>query len=168
MPPPLIMDPASVDCSRPVADLDGIRQVNRQRFEMEQLTAIIFIDPEQKLIGAYKDVRPDEFWVRGHLPDYPLMPGVLMCEGAAQMCSYYVTSLKLIGGFLGFGGMENVRFRGAVKPGDRLLYIGKGLKIDRRKTVFAVQGFVGNSMVFQGEIIGMPLAQVGASEEAEG
>src|SRR5712692_6806954 len=83
-------DPAGLDLSRILVDQEGIRRVNRQRFEMEQLTAIVHIDREQNLIAGYKDVGPDEFWVRGHMPGYPLMPGVMMCEAAAQLCSYYL------------------------------------------------------------------------------
>ena len=66
--------------------------------------------------------------MRGHMPDYPLLPGVLMCEAAAQLCSYYVVTQGLLqGDFIGFGGMENVRFRGTVRPGDRLVLVGKGI-----------------------------------------
>src|SRR5437588_12774509 len=89
MPPVIHHDPASLDLDKIVADLEAIRQVNPQRFDMEQLTAIVYVDREQHVIAGYKDVKPDEFWVRGHMPDYPLMPGVLMCEAAAQLCSYY-------------------------------------------------------------------------------
>ena len=75
-----------------LADREAIRQVNPQRFEMEQLTAIVYVDPVNHVIVGYKDVRHDEFWVRGHMPDYPLLPGVLMCEAAAQLCSYYIVT----------------------------------------------------------------------------
>ena len=90
MPPPLHLDPASLDLGRVVADLDAIRRVNPQRFEMEQLTAIVHVDPAQHIVAGFKDVAADEFWARGHMPGYPLMPGVLLCELAAQLCSYYV------------------------------------------------------------------------------
>ena len=80
---------------------------------MEQLTAIVLIDTEKHMIAGYKDVGADEFWVRGHLPGYPLYPGVLMCEAAAQLCSYYITTQGYAqGDFVGFSGLENVRFRG--------------------------------------------------------
>jgi 3-hydroxyacyl-[acyl-carrier-protein] dehydratase len=158
MPPEIHFDPARLNLNSVKADLEAIRRVNPQRFEMEQLTAIVHIDPEQHLIAGYKDVRPDEFWVRGHMPDYPLLPGVLMCEAAAQLCSYYISTHGLIqGDFIGFGGLENVRFRGTVHPGDRLVLIGKGVKLHRRQTVFNVQGFVGTTMVFHADIIGVPL-----------
>src|SRR5919202_5743403 len=130
MPPELHFDPSRLDLDQVLANREAIRQVNPQRFEMEQLTAIVHVDPEQHLIIGYKDVRPDEFWVRGHMPGYPLMPGVLMCEASAQLCSYYIVNRGLLqGDFIGFGGMENVRFRGQVKPGDRLVLVGKGTRM---------------------------------------
>lgn len=158
MPREFHLDPASIDWNRVIVDLDGIRKVNPQRFELEQLTAIVLIDTEKHIIAGYKDVHKDEFWVRGHLPNYPLLPGVLMCEAAAQLCSYYITTHgHARGDFIGFGGLEKVRFRGQVRPGDRLLLIGKGIKLHHRKTVFNVQGLVGSKLVFDGDIIGVPL-----------
>jgi len=160
MPPELHFDIARLDFNHVLADQQAIRQVNPQRFEMEQLTAIVYLDAANHIIAGYKDVRADEFWVRGHMPDYPLMPGVLMCEAAAQMCSYYTSTQRLIqADFIGFGGLENVRFRSTVRPGDRLVLVGKGLKMHRRQTIFNVQGFVGSTMAFHADIIGVPLAR---------
>jgi 3-hydroxyacyl-[acyl-carrier-protein] dehydratase len=154
----LHFDPARLDLGRVVADQAAIRQVNPQRFEMEQLTAIVHIDRGQHLVAGYKDVGADEFWVRGHMPGYPLLPGVLMCEAAAQLCSYYTFTEGLLeGDFIGFGGLENVRFRSPVRPGDRLVLIGKGVRVNRRQTIFSVQGFVGATMVFHADVIGVPL-----------
>jgi 3-hydroxyacyl-[acyl-carrier-protein] dehydratase len=158
MPPKAHFNVAALDTSRVVADKEAIRRALPQRFEMEQLDGILFVDPDEKLIGGYKDVRHDEFWVRGHMPGYPLMPGVLMCEAAAQIASYFVMSQHLCeGDFLGFGGLENVRFRAPVRPGCRLVLIAKLLRYNRRQTIFNVQGFVGDVMVFEGDIIGVPL-----------
>jgi len=160
MRPPAHFNPTQLDLDRVLADREAIRKVNPQRFEMEQLTAIVLIDPTQHLIAGYKDVHADEFWARGHLPNYPLYPGVLMCEAAAQLCSYYsVAQGHARGDFIGFGGLENVRFRGQVRPGDRLLLIAKATKLHRRQTIFNVQGFVGAKLVFNGDIIGVPLTR---------
>jgi 3-hydroxyacyl-[acyl-carrier-protein] dehydratase len=169
MPPELHIDPSQLDLTRVRAGRDEIERVNPQRFELEQLTAIVHMDTDQNLIAGYKEVTADEFWVRGHMPDYPLMPGVLMCEAAAQLCSYYIMVNGLMqGDFLGFGGMENVRFRGPVRPGDRLILIGKGIKMHRRQCIFNVQGFVGPTMVFHADIIGVPLVrQAGEAAVAE-
>ena len=158
MPPVALLDPASVDTSKVLYDIEGIRRGNLQRFEMEQLTAIVHLDRAAHFIIGYKDVGQDEFWVRGHMPEYPLMPGVLMCEAAAQLCSFYCHDMQVLeAGFIGFGGMEEVRFRGQVKPGDRLVIMAKAARVHRRQTVFETQGFVGLSMVYHGRIIGVPL-----------
>ena len=160
MPPELHFDPAKLDLGRVLADKEAIRKQNPQRFDMEQLDAVVYEDPANHLIAGYKDVRADEFWVRGHMPGYPLLPGVLMCEAAAQLCSYYITTQGYArGDFVGFSGLENVRFRGQVRPGDRLLLIGKVTKLHRRQTIFNVQGFVGSKLVFNGDVIGVPLTR---------
>ena len=157
MPPAPLIDPAAIDTSHVLVDREGISRHNPQRFEMEQLTAIVLIDADEHLIIGYKDVAENEFWVPGHMPGYPLMPGVFMCEAAAQLCSYYVMLTGLLqGDFIGFGGMEDVRFRGVVRPGDRFVLAGKCTRLHRRQTIFNVQGFVGATMVFHGDILGVP------------
>jgi 3-hydroxyacyl-[acyl-carrier-protein] dehydratase len=67
-----------------------------------------------------------------------------------------VTGL-LRGDFIGFGGLDKVRFRGLVRPGDRIVLVGKGIRMKSRQTIFDVQGFVGSAMVFHGEVFGVPL-----------
>ena len=93
----LILDRSEYDLEHVVADLEQIRKYNPQRFEMEQLTAIVYEDPQRHICVGYKDLAQDEFWVRGHMPGFPLMPGVLMCEAAAQMASYYTVKHDLMG-----------------------------------------------------------------------
>lgn len=160
MRPDLHLDPSTLDLGRIVADKEAIRKLNPQRFEMEQIDAIVYTDVPNHIVAGYKDVRSDEFWVRGHMPDFPLMPGVLMCEAAAQLCGWYSVAQNLLfGDFIAFGGMDNVRFRGIVRPGDRFLLIGKATRVHRRQTIFAVQGFVSNNLVFHADIIGVPFKQ---------
>jgi 3-hydroxyacyl-[acyl-carrier-protein] dehydratase len=166
MPPVPLVDPTAIDTSRVLFDREGIRRFNPQRFEMEQITAIIHLDVENKLVIGYKDVEPSEFWVRGHMPEYPLLPGVLMCEAAAQLSSFLCGQVKIQKeGFIAFGGMEDVRFRGQVRPGDRLVLVAKALRLHRRHTMFDSQGFVGPNMVYHGRIIGVPI--IGQEETAE-
>lgn len=157
MPPKLIVDPATLDLSRIEDDIEGIRKYNRQRFEMELLSAIVKYDAEKQCVAAYKDTSMDDFWVRGHIPGRPLMPGVLICECAAQACSYCYG--RGIGNdrFLGFAGLSDVKFRGQVAPGDRLLMVAQVLEMKSRISTFECQGFVNGRMVFEGNIHGVAL-----------
>ena len=148
-------------------DLDHIRGRHRgrfaatipQRFEMEQLTAIVYDDVEQGICVGYKDVTEDEFWVRGHMPGMPLMPGVIMCEAAAQLCSYHVQRHNLMDAkMIGFGGMDDVRFRGTVVPGDRLVIASLKLQLRPGAMIRSrFQCFVREQLVCEGEIRGIPI-----------
>lgn len=151
----LLVDLSALDLNKPVITIEDIRTVIPHRYEMEQLSGIIQFDPEQKIIIGYKDVSSDEFWVRGHIPGRPLMPGVLMLEAAAQLCTYYYKMATKDDRFLGFGGIDKVKFRGKVVPGDKLILIAKNNELRSRRAVFDTQGVVGGKLVFEAVIIGM-------------
>lgn len=157
MPAQPFCDLATLDFDRPQLTLEDIRKVNPQRFEFEMLTAILFIDEQRGLLAAYKDLTPQDFWVRGHIPGRPLFPGVLMIEAAAQMSSYYIT--KALGGskFVGFGGVDAVKFRGQVVPPCRFVLLGRMGEIRPRRAICDCQGFVDGKMVFEGQVTGMPI-----------
>ena len=119
-----LVDLSKIDLDNVVADVEAIRAVNPQRFEMEQLTAIVYLDTERMICAGYKDITDNETWVRGHMPGMPLMPGIFMCEAAAQVCSYVTQKCDLLGAeIVGFGGLDEVRFRGVVVPGIHLFFI---------------------------------------------
>lgn len=162
MPAPPLYPFDCFDFNKPVYDIEAIREINPQRFEMEQLTAIVYIDePNHGLIG-YKDVTDQEFWVRGHMPAFALMPGVMLCEVAAQLAGFYARKYNILGGgdFLGFGGMDEVRFRNPVFPGDRLLVMARTTRVrPGRRAEFDFQGYVGQKMVFSGHMIGVPISR---------
>ena len=160
MPPVKLYEYAEFDFENPMFGIDEIRAVNPQRHEMEQLSAIVHVDQPGHGIVGYKDVTEDEFWVRGHMPDFALMPGVILCECAAQLAGFYARKYDLLGAgdFLGFGGMNEVRFRAPVYPGDRLVLAAKVTKVrPKRQAQFDFQGFVSDRMVFSGGMIGVPI-----------
>jgi 3-hydroxyacyl-[acyl-carrier-protein] dehydratase len=158
MPPTTILDPTQIDFSRIVADAEAIEAVNPHRHGMRMIDAVVLIDRQEHLIVGYRDCRDDEFWVPGHMPGYPLFPGVLMVEASAQLTCYYTKTHGILGDeLLGLAGIDNARFRGPVRPGDRLVLVGKGRRVDRRRSEFAVQGYVGSTMVFNLEVMGVPI-----------
>ena len=157
MPPKLFVDLSAIDLDRLEAGPDEIRRYNPQRFEMEHLDGVIFCDTEQGVAVGFKDVREDEFWVKGHIPGRPLLPGVLMCEAAAQLCGYYFKKVVGTDEFLVFGGLERVKFRGQVVPGDRLILLARNTELKSRRATFDVQAVVDGKLVFEGVVIGMPI-----------
>jgi 3-hydroxyacyl-[acyl-carrier-protein] dehydratase len=155
----LLVDLSLVDFDRPVATLEEIRRYNPQRFEMEQLTAVVYVDESQYACVGYKDITDQEFWVRGHMPDLPLMPGVVMLEAIAQLCSFVTQRYDLLGAeIVGFGGLEEVRFRDTVLPGDRLIVMCRLEKVRRgRMIVCKFQGVVKDRIVVEGTLKGIPI-----------
>jgi 3-hydroxyacyl-[acyl-carrier-protein] dehydratase len=159
----LILDFSEYDLNNVVADLEEIRRNNPQRFEMEQLTAICYESRETNTCVGYKDLTEHEFWTRGHMPGMPLMPGVIMCEAAAQLASYYSHRFKLMdAGVVGFGGLEDVRFRGVVRPGDRFVIVSRLLKLRRSIMTCEFQCFVDQNLVCEGVLKGVaiPMDQI--------
>ena len=155
----LIIDFSAYDLNQVVADKEEIREYIPQRYAMEQLDAIVYDDNETGICVGYKDLSDDEFWVAGHMPNMPLMPGVMMCEAAAQLCTFQVQRhgamrVELIG----FGGLDHVRFRGVVRPGDRLVIVTRRIKLRPNMMIRSqFECFVDQELVCEGELIGVAL-----------
>ncbi|MEM9588082.1 MAG: 3-hydroxyacyl-ACP dehydratase FabZ family protein [Planctomycetota bacterium] len=154
-----IIDPSLLDPDKPIADIEEIRSLNPQRHEMEQLTAILYEDLDRHACAAFKEITEDEFWVRGHMPGMPLMPGVIMLEAVAQLSSYFTQKHDLLGAaMVGFGGVDEVRFRGVVTPGDRLIVMVLLEKARRGRMIVAkFQGVVDGNLVLEGTLRGIPI-----------
>ena len=135
MPPQLIFDISKIDLNSVVADMEAIRAINPQRGDMEHLNGINWFDPSGMIVG-YKDVREDEFWVPGHIPGRPILPGVIMIEAAAQLASYYVKAVLKWEGFIGFGGVNDCKFRQQVLPGCRLYILAKQTSSRHRRLIY--------------------------------
>lgn len=85
----------------------------------------------QYAIATYH-VRGDEYFLQGHFPDYPVVPGVILCEMMAQSCAL------LLGDEIKnkrplYTGIDNVRFKNQVRPGDTIVI--RSSITDRRQTI---------------------------------
>lgn len=155
MPPAQIVDLSKIDLDHIEFDRVEIEKFIPQTHEMAQLDGVYWYDPENHYCVGYKDITDNEFWIRGHIPGRPIMPGVIMIECAAQLSSFYMKRIVELKGFLGFSGIENAKFRGTVVPGDRLYILGHITKIRSRQFTAYAQGYVEDKMVFESNISGM-------------
>ena len=106
---------------------------------------VLELEPGERVV-ARKTVRPDEWYLAGHFPGRPIMPGVLIVEAMAQTGAVAVLSQEENRGRLAlFAGIDGVRFKRIVEPGDEIVFectleavrgpVGKGratAKVDGR------------------------------------
>ena len=157
MPPPLLVDLDQLDMNRVEYDQKYIYERMPHAYEFEMLHGVYFADPENGVGVAYHDCTEQGWWVRAHVPGRPIFPGVLQLEAGAQLIAFITRYVQGGSGFVGFGGVENCRFRSAVVPPARLNLIAKITENRPRRIKGDVQGVVDGQLAFQATIIGMAM-----------
>jgi 3-hydroxyacyl-[acyl-carrier-protein] dehydratase len=155
---PLLIEISTLDTTATAISAEQIGRMNPQSGDMRQLDRVIWHNETLTEIVGVKDVRPDEFWVTGHIPGRPLMPGVLMIEAAAQLCSIlYRMRAGDNDAFLGFARCDQVAFRGQVVPGDVLYLLARQVNYRPRRVISDTQAVVNGELVYEGRITGILL-----------
>ena len=103
-----------------VLEVEEILSILPHRYPFLLVDRIVEIDPPHRAVGI-KQVTANEPHFEGHFPTYPVMPGVLIVEAMAQVGGVAVLSSPDYAGKLAlFAGIDKVRFKRQVKPGDTL------------------------------------------------
>lgn len=102
-------------------DIEQIRALLPHRYPMLLVDRILELEPGKRAVGL-KNVTANEDFFNGHFPGQAMMPGVLIIEAMAQVGGVLMLSVSEFGKKLPvLGGIEGVRFRRPVVPGDALI-----------------------------------------------
>lgn len=158
MPPPLLFDFHSIDLEQIQIPKERIySELLPHRHEFMVLDGIVHADRESLECVGFCDVRSDAWWVKGHVPDRPLMPGVLMLEMAGQTTAILASLTRTIDGFIVFGGVDTCKFRDSVSPPARLYILSKVTELRSRRVVADTQGVCDGRLIFQATVTGMAM-----------
>lgn len=101
-------------------NINQIQEIIPHRFPFLLVDKIIELEYGKRAVGI-KNVTMNEWFFQGHFPAYPVMPGVLICEAMAQVGAVALLGMEEYKGRIAFfGGLDNVRFKRQVVPGDVL------------------------------------------------
>ncbi|MBD2338183.1 3-hydroxyacyl-ACP dehydratase FabZ [Calothrix sp. FACHB-156] len=113
--------------------IEEIQSLLPHRYPFLLVDKIIDYVPGKLAVGV-KNVTFNEPHFQGHFPGRPLMPGVLIVEAMAQVGGMVMTQLpELEGGLFVFAGIDKVRFRRQVVPGDQLIMTVELLWVKQRR-----------------------------------
>ncbi|ACL77389.1 3-hydroxyacyl-ACP dehydratase FabZ [Ruminiclostridium cellulolyticum] len=129
-----------------------IRELLPHRYPFLLVDKVIELEPGKKVV-AVKNVSANEPFFQGHFPEYPIMPGVLIVEALAQAAGIAVAVLEDNKGKLGvFAGIEAMKFKNQVMPGDVLTLEAEILVSKLGVTKAKVKASVDGKVAAEGEI----------------
>lgn len=132
-------------------DINEIQKVLPHRPPFLLIDRILEVEPFKSAVGI-KNITMGEAQFRGHFPGHPIMPGVLILEAMAQVGGFAMLYPEENRGKLAFfGGMDNVKFKVPVVPGDQLLMKAELIKVRGDFGKIHTEGFVDNKLVAQGD-----------------
>lgn len=142
--------------SLPVAneqlDIEAIKKILPHRFPMLLVDRILSIEPGKRIVGL-KNVTGNEDFFNGHFPQYPIMPGVLMIEAMAQVGGVMLLSnINQPGSLVFFMGLDNVKFRKPVVPGDQIIFEVEAVKVRSRTGQMHGKAYVEGTLVAEAEL----------------
>ena len=155
-----LVDLNSLDLTKPAVSEEELRELLPHRDTFQLLDVVCHFDRERGIAVGYKDWDSNPWWAAGHIPGRPIMPGVLMIEGAAQIATFLV---KQVSGWakdrmIGLAGLDDVRIRGQVVPPARVYFASGNVQISgRRLAKMQAQVFCNGQMTMEMQVMGVML-----------
>ncbi len=134
-------------------DKEGIKGIIPHREPFLLIDEIIEYEVAKSATAVWH-ITEDLYFFKGHFPGNPVLPGVLMVEALAQTGAVAILQDERFKGKLAlFGGINKIRFRGMVKPGDDLILYTELIKISKYGGTGSVRATVNDKVVCEGEIL---------------
>lgn len=136
-------------------DIQGIMKLLAHRYPFLLIDRVIEVVPGDK-ITALKNVTNNEPFFQGHFPGRPIMPGVLIIEAMAQaggILAYLTGSAEQRSRLIYFMGMDKVRFRKPVVPGDQILFNANIIKFRSKAAKMSGIATVDDQLVAEAELL---------------
>ena len=152
-----LFDVSERDTSRLALSREDLERWNPHRGDIVQLDGVVWHEENYTRALGIKHVREDEFWVSGHFPGKPVMPGVLMIEAGAQLASYLFYARRGAPCIAGFTRIEDTVFRNSVRPGQELLLLCEEVRYRPKRFITEIQGIADGKIAFYSKITGMVL-----------
>ena len=126
--------------------IDAILEIMPHRYPFLLIDRIIDLEPNKRVV-AMKNVSINEPFFSGHFPGHPIMPGVLIVEAMAQAGGFLLLNALKSPKMVYFLGMDQVRFRKPVVPGDQLRLEAEMLQFRRGACRIQAKAFVEDDLV---------------------
>ena len=139
----------------PSLNIEEIIKLLPHRYPFILVDRILEIMPGESIVGL-KNVTINEPFFQGHFPSQPIMPGVLILEGMAQVGGLlaYITKPEMVGKkLIYFAGIDSVRFRQKVVPGDQIVFKLNVLKCKGKIWKMAAKAFVDEILVAEAQLM---------------
>jgi UDP-3-O-[3-hydroxymyristoyl] N-acetylglucosamine deacetylase/3-hydroxyacyl-[acyl-carrier-protein] dehydratase len=134
-------------------DINEIKRILPHRYPFLLVDKVLELEPGKR-IKALKNVSFNEQFFQGHFPKHPIMPGVLIVEAMAQAGGILLLSEEENAGKLVyFTGIDKVKFRKPVFPGDQLILEVTPIRIKKKSGKMQGRSFVEGKLVAEGELM---------------